>query len=438
MLNFVNSGRNTQKLVVGEFLYTAKWTSKENIKTWRCENRMCTSTVKTQNDTFINEPGAHNHDPITGKTEVAAIRDEIRASATRSEDPPVRIVSRLASNVSLASASQLPLVSSITREIRRIRQSQMNEIPRLRLEQTTEGYPFLRIKHNNLYIFAAATDVEWLSRCVDWFADGTFKTVPHEFMQMYTIHGFDGERTRPCIFALMSRRTLSDYEQLLGNILMLFPFLRPLRIMLDFEQAAITAFQTAFPHATVNGCAFHFNQSLWRSIQRNCLAAQYNTDTVLRNQVSLLFALPYVHPEHVFEAFLMIKQQSTPALANVLKYFERMYVGRLTRRGVSQPSFSHLFWNLSYRALFGIPRTNNAVEGFHNKFRCIIGAPHPPLSLFMRKLSEVQHLNSLPNQTQHTRHATTHNALGATVFSFTRSRIMEYLSDVSTLLHVSQ
>jgi len=40
----------------------------------------------------------------------------------------------------------------------------------------------------------------------------------------------------------------------------------PERIMLDFESAAIHAFRSAFPSATVTGCYFHLPQSVLRNV----------------------------------------------------------------------------------------------------------------------------------------------------------------------------
>ena len=41
-----------------------------------------------------------------------------------------------------------------------------------------------------MIIFAAEDDLEFLSRCQHWFADGTFRVSPNGYDQLYTIHGF--------------------------------------------------------------------------------------------------------------------------------------------------------------------------------------------------------------------------------------------------------
>ena len=50
----------------------------------------------------------------------------------------------------------------------------------------------------------------------------------------------------------------------------------------------------------------------------------------------------------------------------ILQYFERNYVGNL-RAGVRMaPSFPHELWNVHDRVMIGLPRTANAVEGWHH------------------------------------------------------------------------
>jgi len=42
----------------------------------------------------------------------------------------------------------------------------------------------------------------------------------------------------------------------------------PERALLDFESAAINAFWSAFPNATVTGCYFHLTQSLCEKLAK--------------------------------------------------------------------------------------------------------------------------------------------------------------------------
>ena len=68
---------------------------------------------------------------------------------------------------------------------------------------TTDGSDFLRVDEDDLKIFASDVDLEFLSDCEHWFADGTFRVTPAGYAQVYTVHGFSHDRTFPCVYAAL-------------------------------------------------------------------------------------------------------------------------------------------------------------------------------------------------------------------------------------------
>ena len=50
----------------------------------------------------------------------------------------------------------------------------------------------------------------------------------------------------------------------------------------DFEIALITAIETEFPRSRIQGCYFHYSQSLWRKIQALGLSGPYRQDQHLK------------------------------------------------------------------------------------------------------------------------------------------------------------
>ena len=69
---------------------------------------------------------------------------------------------------------------------------------------------------------------------------------------------------------------------------------RPTTVISDFEQASMTAFETEFPWITVKGCYFHFNQALWRAIQRYALAKPYRNSRRLKKCLKKVMALGFL------------------------------------------------------------------------------------------------------------------------------------------------
>ena len=98
----------------------------------------------------------------------------------------------------------LPSEETIRRDIRRNRQA-VNQIPHVpqpnnlqfvlpqRYCITTEGDQFLQVdsfaNHNRMLLFASQKSLDLLAKCPHWYMDGTFDTLPPQFMQLYTVHG---------------------------------------------------------------------------------------------------------------------------------------------------------------------------------------------------------------------------------------------------------
>ena len=78
----------------------------------------------------------------------------------------------------------------------------------------------------------------------------------------------------------------------------------------------------------------------------------------------------------------------------VIDYFEDTYVGRLRPGGHRRaPLFNLALWNMYNQTIGDLPRTNNAVEGWHRRFQANIGAYHPNVWKFIDILKQEQSLN---------------------------------------------
>ena len=70
-------------------------------------------------------------------------------------------------------------------------------------------------------MFATEEKIEFLSMSSIWLADGTFKTVPTLFCQLYTIHclvggsnPFENGHLLSCVYALLPNKSLSTYTKM--------------------------------------------------------------------------------------------------------------------------------------------------------------------------------------------------------------------------------
>ena len=101
--------------------------------------------------------------------------------------------------------------------------------------------------------------------------------------------------------------------------------------------------------------------------------------------------LAFVPTEQVREYMqLLLRDKASRGdglLASFADYFQRTYVGQEYLIG---ERFDRAIWNMYQRVKDQLPRTNNAVEGFHSAFAKDI-KDHPPVTVLSGKYRKVQH-----------------------------------------------
>lgn len=147
---------------------------------------------------------------------------------------------------------------------------------------------------NRVVVFGTEAALQLLVDNTDWFADGTFKSAPSIFEQLYTVHvNFHGNMV-PVIYALLPNKTQATYEQLFGALKQQEPRLQPTTVMIDFEMTAKQAITSVFLQVALAGCYFHLGQSLWRRVQSEGLQQQYQTDATFALVIRHVLALAFV------------------------------------------------------------------------------------------------------------------------------------------------
>lgn len=132
-----------------------------------------------------------------------------------------------------------------------------------------------------------------------WKCDGTFKSAPKGFSQVYTLHARHprGE-TLPAVHVLMIRKTKADYQTVFrwlnaklededGSIGALQA------VLFDFEPAAREAFKIEFKVVergiVVRGCRFHYGQAVIRNRDKKGLKALKVQMHLMRRCRAILF-----------------------------------------------------------------------------------------------------------------------------------------------------
>ena len=235
--------------------------------------------------------------------------------------------------------------------------------------------------------------LEGLGRAQTWLADGTFKVVPSLFYQLYSVHYEAPDGSNPsAIYCLLVNKTRATYDNMLAAIKAMVPNATPRRILLDFESAAMNAFQAAYPDAQIKGCYFHLCQSVTRKVGDVGLKGDYETDDGIRGFVRCLCALSHVPEDDVVNSFeaLCEDMPMNEKLNELVSYFEHTYIRGRRRPGRGDNYGTAIFpiplWNQYESAGDGIARTTNSVEGWHFSLQCLFMCQHPTMWTFLTGL----------------------------------------------------
>lgn len=230
------------------------------------------------------------------------------------------------------------------------------------------------------------------------YVDGTFKSVPTLFTQLYTIHGIIDSKILPLIYLLLPNKKQVTYFTAFNEVKKLSANLCPDSIMMDFEKAVINVCKEIYPSAQIRGCFFHFKQSIYRKVQELGLKKRYDTDSVFSSRIRYLAALAFVPEAEVANAFEeLISKQIIPDVAEgLLDYFEDVWIGRPDRQNSRRaPKFGIDMWNMYSNVELDLPRTNNSVEGWHTSFNSLLSCSHPTIWKFLNTLKSEQSRNEM-------------------------------------------
>lgn len=136
---------------------------------------------------------------------------------------------------------------------------------------------------------------------------------------------------------------------------------QPATVVTDFEYSLMIAVETELPRSVINGCYFHFTQSIWRKITKLGLSGPYRRHTHVRKLLSKLMAVGFLPVAVVRLNFNNLKtsQQTRnlirmfPQITRLFAYMERTYIS-------ANCPFPPQYWNVFNRTMN--TRTNNSLE----------------------------------------------------------------------------
>ena len=132
-----------------------------------------------------------------------------------------------------------------------------------------------------------------------WLVDGTFKTAPSLFEQIYSVHGLRGgptplEDVISCLVSLHFCLINPKRHMRMWEVMkQLWPHAHPTHILMDFEMAAANAFSHFWPNTFVKGCFYHLTQNIFRKIQAEGFQHEYQNNDGFALQMKLIPALAF-------------------------------------------------------------------------------------------------------------------------------------------------
>ena len=197
--------------------------------------------------------------------------------------------------------------------------------------------------------------------------DGTFRVAPPFYKQIFTIHALLQSKVLPLIYCILIDKKAETYTSVFRKIRDLCLehnlILTPNLITLDFEKGLIVALQQEFPQSRLRGCYFHFCQAVFRQVQKLGFSVDYGNNQELRTKIRMLMALAFVPEQIVQQTFDNLRDEAPVNIRPLFQYFHQQWFQNIKKE----------MWNM-----YGIRRrTNNDVEGWHNRFNNLVDKHHP-------------------------------------------------------------
>ena len=123
--------------------------------------------------------------------------------------------------------------------------------------------------------------------------------------------------------------------------------------VLDFEAAAWAALGEVFPGVSMKGCVFHWTKAVWRKVHDLGLRTTYCERESDYLFIRKLMALPHNHVEGAFRQLAGLARSDK--LISLCNYIETTWL--------DSPIWDVRSWSIYKQEV----RTNNDVEGYHNR-----------------------------------------------------------------------
>ncbi|CAF1035916.1 unnamed protein product [Rotaria magnacalcarata] len=188
------------------------------------------------------------------------------------------------------------------------------------ISKTIDSTPFLLFDQTRnefggrLLVFSSQSQMDLLLDAEVLMADGTFRSCPRLFEQIYVILAVKDSKTYPVLFALTSNRKEATYITILDVIRTEAQHrgvsFAPHVFISDYEQAWMNAVKRKLITTPISGCWFHHVQAIYRWIQSNGLSKTYQEHEEKRQILGSFMALSLLPKDRVLEGLHIVKSRA--------------------------------------------------------------------------------------------------------------------------------
>ena len=180
----------------------------------------------------------------------AGIKRSAKDTAEKTQNIITANIAGLQENV----LARLPNIETIRRDVRRNRPNNHPAVPDINdtqfaipLNYIVDGLDQQFFVYDNgrpdrILLFGTDEGFRVLSNSQDWFLDGTFKSSPVQFMQLYTVHGLTNHRNIVGAYALLPNKRRATYVEMLTEVQRLTRNAMPHSLITDFESSMCVKF----------------------------------------------------------------------------------------------------------------------------------------------------------------------------------------------------
>ncbi|CAG8849300.1 6187_t:CDS:2, partial [Gigaspora margarita] len=217
-------------------------------------------TVLEGQEHVLKKFNNHNHAPVAAHVNIVQVLNSLKEKASTTLDYPAQIIQNTVTEMLQNSYSYMSNTNALRKQINYIRKKHLPPQPlslqainvSINLCQTINDIEYGEEK---IMIFCTIQNLWRLQNASYWIMDGTFKTIPNLFQQLYTIHALVGKGKNalifPLVYVLIINKLEEGYLHLFQELIELgkgsgYSLDLPI-VLSNFELATINAVQNKFP-----------------------------------------------------------------------------------------------------------------------------------------------------------------------------------------------